>query len=232
MHACELLQAREPPVVLSAGFPDEDDDVPAAQLLEIEEALLSFTRAALAQGRRLMLPADRVVALLVAQTAAEYALLPQTEMSEPARPLIEVVLTEGRDAQLEQALAGLNHVRPHLFGNPKAQHTGRHRLTSDAVREIQPASAVVLGGARQSLDDVHMLREFNVRLYVVGATLAGPLREHGELWEHDITERMLAEIDWGKERGEADIGVDVERQIPYPYLMQRLVQEWRSDVLR
>jgi hypothetical protein len=99
------------------------------------------------------------------------------------------------------------------FGDPDEPHTGRHRLTSDAVRDIEPACAVVLGctpvaGRRQ------MLQENRVRLHVAGATFAGPLREHGELWEYDITERILAAIWRRTERADADSALTSSSRSP------------------
>jgi hypothetical protein len=101
-----LPQLWAPPVVLSAAFPAEDDEVHLEQLLEIEEALLSFTRAALAQGRRIVVPGDETVAPLVAQTVAEYAPPARAEGRKGEPPLVEVLLTRGPDLRLEEALAG------------------------------------------------------------------------------------------------------------------------------
>ncbi|MGH2948623.1 MAG: hypothetical protein ACRDPC_20595 [Solirubrobacteraceae bacterium] len=213
-------QAWEPPVVLSAGFPDEDDDVPSAQLLEIEEALLSLTRASLAQGRRLVLPADPVVVPLVAHTAAEYAEDIRTEAADVPPPLVHVLLTEGRDDQLAEALSGLDHVRLAPFSDPREERRGRQRLTAEALDELGPSAGVVFGGASESLDDLELIRAHGIPLYVIGTALAGRLRERGDLWEYDIVEGALADVDWGAAE------TDAERSVPYPYVMQVLVERW------
>ncbi len=229
MPSRETPRGWERPVLLSAGFPHEDDEVRASRLHEIEEALLSFTRAVLAQGGRIVLPADRVVAPLVAETAAEYAPPLRTEATGPTRPLVGVLLTEGRDAQLEQALAALGHVTPMFFGDVDRQHTGRHRLTIEAVESVRPSSAVVLGAAPESLDDIRVLQEREVLVQVVGEALAGSLGEPGELWHYDVTRRILQEIEWRVDAPGARHDLDVGRRVPYPYVMQRLVEEWGTD---
>jgi hypothetical protein len=217
-----LPQLWAPPLVLAAAFPDEDDEVPFEHLIEIEEALLSFTRAALAQGRRLVVPGDEAVAPLVAQTVAEYAPPARTEQREGEAPLVEVLLTRGPDPPLEEALAGIDRVRPRVArGQEGAGEGRRHPLTVEAVRELEPAGAVVIGGSRESVEDVAVLREVSVPLFVVGPTLTGPLYEFSDLWERDFTRGTLAEIEW--QEAERELAFDTA--IPYAYVMQRLVEE-------
>jgi hypothetical protein len=56
---------------------------------------------------------------------------------------------------------------------------------------------------------------------VVGPTLTGPLLERSDVWERDFTRGMLAEIEWRETEGDVASGLT----IPYPYVMQRLVEE-------
>jgi len=162
-------------------------------------------------------PGDLVVAPLVAATAAEYAPEARTERAEPAAPLVEVLLTQGRDRRLEDALAGLAGVHASAPFDSEAQPTERHRLTTDAVRRFEPAAAVVIGGSRAMVEDLSAVREAGVRAFPIVPTLTGPVRERRELWEGpDLVERALADL------GSQD---DEEaRAIPYPYVMQRLVE--------
>lgn len=220
MNRHDRPQAGKPPIVLSVRFPDEDDDVPPAQMQEIEEALLSLTRAALAQGRQLVLPADPVAAPVVAQTAAEYADDLGMEAIEVPPPLVHV-LTEGRDDHLVEALSALDHVGLARFPDLRQERRMRDRLTVEMLAEFHPAAGVVFGGASESLDDLKVLTAREIPQYVVGTALAGPLAERREFLGNDITEDWLVETDWGA--AEADV-VPGEWSVPYPYVMQRLVE--------
>jgi hypothetical protein len=215
-----LPQLWAQPVVLSAAFPDEDDEVPLQHLIEIEEALLSFTRAALAQGRRLLVPGDEAVAPLVAQTVAEYAPPTRAEEQEEGPPLVEVLLTRGPDPRLEEALAGIGRVRPLVARGAEGVREGRHPLTYEVLRDLAPAAAVVIGGSRESIEDVGVLRDLQVPLFVVGRTLSGALADRG-LWEQDFVSGVLGEIEWREPEDDVASGL----AFPYAYVMQRLVEE-------
>jgi hypothetical protein len=211
-------------ILLSADFPAEDEAVPASQLLDLEEALLSFARAALASEHTLALPADRIVAPLVAQIAAEYAAPPKMEAAE-APPPVRVLFTAGRDPELEQALAGHEGAWSPWHGEMLAEARGdRHPLTPEALRTIAPVFAMMLGGGRRLFEDFRMLRELQVPLHAVGAALSGPLREVRDAAEWDVTGQLLDEIGWGTPIGETDLLDEAERRVPYPYLMQRVVE--------
>jgi hypothetical protein len=220
-----MPQASEPPFAVSVGFPDEAAEVPSARLLEIEEAVLSLTRACLAQGRRIVLPADPVVAPLVALTAAEYAEELHTEAVARPAPLVQVLLTEGRDEELTEALYGLDHVDLAEFGDLRKSRPGRQRLTDEALAELRPAAAVVFGGATESVDDLMVLRARQIPLHVIETALAGPLADHPDLGEYGIVGRALREVEW--QAAGRDVIPDAEQAVPYPYVMQRLVEQWR-----
>jgi hypothetical protein len=222
-------------VLLLAGFPGEDEDVPAAWLLDTEEALLSFTRAALANGLTLAMPLDHVAAPLVAHTAAEYVPPPQMERVEPIEPLVEMFADDGWDTQLEQSLTGLEHARMVSLGDrpppdaddsqssEDARGTARHS-TLRILERVRPVVAVMLGDTRRLVDDFFMLREYGIPLHVV-TTLPGAHVVRSDLREYDITSRFLAEIDWPNAQTEDDHpSADGSRVLPYPYLMQRLVE--------
>lgn len=223
-----------PPVLVLAGFPDESDEVPSAELLlEIEEALLSIVRAALAGGRRLALPADPVVAPLVAQVAMEYAPPPQAEALEEAPRLVDVMFSAGRGDPLEEVLAGMGHVRTTGSGEGEPRDGGRHPLTFAAVDDDRPVSAVVIGG-QSSPEDLVVLRELGVPLSVIGSTLAGPLHEDEGLWMSDVSVEILGRIGWEPSDQPSDRD-DRRRspfpygEVPYPYLMQQLVKDWNDN---
>jgi hypothetical protein len=208
------------PVMLVAGFPEAGAS--AAQLLEIEEAVLSFSRAAFAAGRRISLPGDHFIAPLVSQVAAEYVLpLGSESVDEGPRP-VEMILAEGRDEQLDEMLAGWRHVRGVSLGRARGTHGGRHRLTSEAIEFSAPQVALAVGGAPGMADDLDLLRLHEVRLAPIVPTLAGSLREGWERLGEDVTGRILAEAGWEEAVGERTAA----RRTPYPYLMQQLIAEW------
>lgn len=222
MAALDRTRQRERPIVLSAGFPGEDEKVMSEELLQIEEALLSAVRAALAHGHPLVLPGDPVVAPLVAETAREYAYDARTERVERPQPLVHVLLTEGGDRELTEAIGGLEHVEIHGAGEERGHARRRHRLTGEALAEIAPpAAGIFFGGAPESLGDFEAVRMREIPLYVIGTALAGPLRESDHLRKYDVVKRVVGELEWGAEPH--DVTPDAERSVPYPYVMQRLV---------
>jgi hypothetical protein len=180
-------------------------------LLDIEEALVSLTRAALAQRHALLMPDDPVAALLVAQTAAEYTEPLRTEALERPRPIVHVMLSEDSD----ETLAGFGHVR--------LWPPGPQRLSEDALNALRPSVAVIIGGAAESFQDFEVLRP-TMAVAVIGTALAEPLLA---LREYDVVGPMLRDIEWRE--GEPEAIPDAERSIPYPYLMQALIAELGGD---
>jgi hypothetical protein len=226
-HPLAYPQLGAPPVLLAAGFPAEhEEDVPAAQLLEIEEAVLSLTRAAFAQGRRIVLPADRIVAPLVAEIATEYALPPRTEEVERSlRSLVVVAFTSGHDDRLQEALAELGDVvEAAIFpAAEERQYTGRHRITRDTL-ELGASRMVVIGGEPGILEDLELARERGLEQVAIGPTLVGAALE-ANLEGSDVVRRLLAEV--GAEEGRWDAGAG--EPTPYPFVMQRLLADWAGE---
>jgi hypothetical protein len=222
--APDFTQRWHPPALLLAAFPSETEDVDLAQTLEIEEAVLSFARAALAQGRKIALPADRVVAPLVSQVAGEYGPTAVTEAGDGSPALVKAMFTEGRDPRLEQALAAGGQVELGQLAVGKVEISGvRHRLTPAALEWANPERAVVIGEPPALLDELELVREFGVEIATVGPTLSARDIELGNLREHDTVAPMLDEkLELGE--GEAD-----ELRLPYAFLMQELVWSWSDE---
>ena len=203
--------------LLLVGFPGEDEDIPATWLLETEEALLSFTRAAMAGGLILAMRADPVAAPLVALTAAEYAPPSQMGRAEPVEPLVEIFSGETADEQLELAFTGLEHAQMFSLGGRLSPNAEDERSTASGgsapapsirqlLERVQPAAAVLLGDTRQLVDDFRALRQHHTPLHVV-ATFPEANVERGDMPEYDVTGRLLAEIDWRDERIEEDLPI-------------------------
>jgi hypothetical protein len=233
-----------PPVLLLAGFPEETDkSVPPAHLIGIEEAVLSFTRAALASGNRIALPADRAVVPLVAAAAAEYVRPLRTEARAEEAPRVEIALSGGRDPQLEAMLARAAGVAARHFtadGEVRGLreeegewhlHTGRHPLTRAVLEAVGPRMAVVVGGDPGLATEVGLIEAAGIELAVIGHTLAdASLRD--DWTEMDPTLDVLERIGWpgGRGKGQAEAAEDRgEDVIPYPYLMQWLFREDEDD---
>ena len=210
------------PLVLVAGFPEVG--VTARHLLEIEEAVLSFSRAAFAAGRRIALPGDRLIAPLVSRIAAEYVLpLGSEGAGEGSRP-VELMLTEGGDERLEGILAGLEHAdwRRVGGGTREEPYADRHPLTFEAISVSAPRAALAVGGGAGLVDDLELLREHDVEVAPIVSTLAGPLRKDWERWGTDVASKILAEAGWEAVSNE----LAGRPGTPYPYLMQQLVADW------
>jgi hypothetical protein len=209
------------PLVLIAGFPEVG--VTARHLLEIEEAVLSFSRAAFAAGRRVALPGDRLVAPLVSRVAAEYVPPPGSEgAGEGSRP-IELMLTEGGDERLEGILARLGHADQLRVGGRKREepYADRHPLTFEAISLSAPQAALAVGGDAGMVDDLELLREHEVEVVPIVPTLAGLPRKGWQRWGTDVASEILAEAGW-----EAVSRPTGPSLTPYPYLMQQLVAGW------
>lgn len=219
----DRLAHAPPPLFISAGFPDEKFDVSSAQLLEIEEAVLSLARAALAQGHRLVLHADPDVAPLVALTAAEYAEPPRTEGILTPAPRVTILRTPDQDDRLAAALTGLRGVELTSFGDVDVDNRGRSDRTAAAIKRFTPAAGIVLGGADDSVLDFHALQQDGIPVHVIGTAVVGPLLVELPFREYDAVAPALREIEWGL--GEPDVVPDAERSVPYPYVMQRLISQ-------
>jgi len=211
--------------MLVAGFPEEGAS--AGELLEIEEAVLSFSRAVFAAGRRVSLPGDRLVTPLVTQVAAEYVFPLGSESPDQGPQPVGVLLAEG-DEQLEEMLAGSRPVERSWLGGARRGHAGRHRLTSEAIGASAPQVAVAVGGAPGMDEELDLLRLHGVELAPIIPSFVGSLRENWERWGPDVTSRVLAEAGWQEFVGESA----ATRRTPYPYLMQQLVAEWERPERR
>jgi hypothetical protein len=218
------------PAVLLAGLPpasEQKEPVPFRQLLEIEEAILSFARAALAAGRPIALPGDSFAAPLVARVAAEYA--PAAQAEEVLRPpsLVEVLL-DRRDLRLEGLLGDLSGVGISTRSEEVMEGEERHPLTAAAVEEIEPWSAVMIGGFAEMPAEAELLQMRGVPIHGIGPTLTGPGRE---LRGFDVVDDLLAGIEWDEREGsEGGPREDLPWSMtPYPFLMQRLFQRERGD---
>jgi hypothetical protein len=205
--------------MLLAGFPEEDAS--AAMLLEIEEAVLSFSRAAFAAGRRVTLPGDRLVTPLVAQVAAEYVSPLGSESAGEGPQPLTVILAEG-DEQIDEVLGGSRHVERAWLGGERHGHADRHQLTSEAIRLSAPQAAVAVGGDPGMVEDLDLLRLHEVEMAPIVPTLAGSLREGWGRWGPDVASRVLDEAGWQEFVGERAAA----RRVPYSYLMQHLISRW------
>ncbi|MDX6623969.1 MAG: hypothetical protein QOE75_1901 [Solirubrobacterales bacterium] len=204
-------------VLLIAGIPEEhDEDVSAAHMLGIEEALLSFARAAFARGHRVIVPADRIAAPLLAMVAAEYRRGPLSESIDEEPPLLGVaVLGEGEDHP-EQSLG------PVL---PDGIDAGGFSSFHELVAEADPSRAFLIGGSPSLGERVTVLRERGVPMHAIGPTLTPSSWEAG-IGEWEASERILGEVEWPGATAEEPKreAPAAEALVPYPYLMQRLLE--------
>lgn len=214
-------------------------------VLEQQEALLSLARAVFGAGGRLVLPADRTVAPLVAELALDYAAPPQAERREaPVEPVL-VAETREPDERLRLNLARLSLRKAvgyvdadgepvamqwqreaeetHGFdGEARWAEPRRQPLTLDLIERVHPVGAVVLSPGERALGELEMLLTADIRVAVFAAGQA--FRDR--FGRFDRTEELLAGVDpEGRRRARAG---ERERRAPVPYafLMQRLVSLW------
>lgn len=238
--------------MLVAGFPpepEEGDPVAAPFLLEIEEALLSFGRAAFAAERQVVVPADREVAPLLASVAAEYRAPLRSEGEEGERALLGVALTGGRDGELEGELArvpGVAVLGPD--GGPleieerarREEGTGldsgadaRHPLTLDLVAGVEPRVGVAIGWVPgRRFDTTHFLAR-GVPVETIWPTVSG---DPDSAWASEGSMgRVLEECGWSPrpagEGEEGEASAEGPRWIPYPYVMQRMFGEEMPEIM-
>lgn len=216
------------PVLLSAGFPADGEDVPAALLLEIEEATLSLCRAVAAVGGELAVPADAAIAPLVATVAAEYAAPPSAERETEPPPLVHVLMTEGHDEELELDLSASIHTHHWRLRSEPVKPGTRQRLTAEALAELSPFATVVLGGAPEIESDFGVLLEYGHgwKPAVIGPTLPPALRD-GELGGLDVVAEIMSEVEPHVfPRARDDEPRRRAAFTPYPFVMQVLVERW------
>lgn len=220
-----------PPVLLLAGLPLEQEEGAGFKLaLEIQEAVLSFGRAAFANRQPVAVSADSFAAPLLTAVAAEYRQPARSEETEAMPPQLAI----GMFGSTEEERAG----RP-----PRVMPPGVLRWHFESFPEFlasaKPRQVVVVGGGGDGAGDMRAIqfaqaREFADELQVIEPTLTDFARGQG--WdEWDVTRDLLGKIGWpgwGDDRFDAEPRDDArddasppgaERVVPYAYLMQRLL---------
>jgi hypothetical protein len=213
-----------PPVMLLASLPEEDEG-PAGfeRSLEIQEAVLSFGRAAFSRGHQVAVPDDEFVAPLLAAVAEEYREPTRSEEVRIAPPQLEI----GRIGSEDEDLSGWSR-RPLHDGVRR----GDFGSFAEFLESARPRKAIAVGGGGRGFraERVEMVRKSGIELQAIAPTLTVGARERG--WgDWDATEDLLREIDWPRpqlrERGEDASPPGAEGVVPYAYLMERLVEPRR-----
>lgn len=207
------------------------------------EAIVALARAVFAEGGQLVVPADADIALVVGTVALDYAAPPVAERRVETGPSHLTVMEGGGFERATRVLLAPLAVRGALryldaegaevrldlseveAEQPGLEEVRRHRVTSRMVEVTHPTVAVLLSPQRPAMQDVTVLRDFQVEVLVfhdsvLEADLEPELRD-----TEDPTQRLMRQAPgerWSRPRGPDDV-----RPVPpYPYLMQRLVAEW------
>lgn len=209
-----------PPVMLLAGLPvTQEEGIEVERALEIQEAVLSFARAAFSVGHPVAVPADGFVAPLLSAVADEYRPPSRSEEIQETPPQLAI----GVLGSVEEELGGWSR-----RAAPAAVLQPRFDSFEDFLESIEPRKVIVVGegGAESGAERVGSVRERGVELQAVGPTLTESARDRG--WgEWDAAGRLLREIGWpepGAESREGAPPIGAESVIPYGYLMQRLLE--------
>lgn len=212
------------PVMLLASLPVEPEEgIEFERSLEIQEAVLSFGRAAFSRGHPVVVPADDFAAPLLAAVAAEYRAPARSEETRRTPPQLAIGMFGGAEEE-----------RAGWPGRAVPAGVLQERFDSfpDFLRSAEPRKAIVVGGGGVGESEEERVQRFEqasawgVDMQVVGPTLTNFAREQG-WYSLDATQELLAEIEWpergGDRRGDGLL-VGAERLVPYAYLMQRLLE--------
>jgi hypothetical protein len=211
------------PVMLLASLPVEPEEgIEFERSLEIQEAVLSFGRAAFSRGHPVVVPADGFAAPLLAAVATEYRAPARSEETRRTPPQLAIGLFGG--AEEERAGWPGRAVPPGVLRE-------RFESFADFLRSVEPRKVIVVGGGVGESEEERVLRfeqasAWGVEMQVVGPTLTNFAREQG-WYSLDATQGLLAEIEWperGGDRREDGLLVGAEGLVPYAYLMQRLLE--------
>jgi hypothetical protein len=212
-------------VALAATVPPSSDGELVA---ELEEAVVSTTRAVLAAGGALALAADATLGGLVAAVAAEYALPRAAEVSPEHRPPPRLRLfgpsREG-DAHDELLTSFAARGVASLEGERGAQDRETHdRSIRRLLETVEPVGALVAGPPDAAEQDIRSFRDRVVRIAAIVPGADPELLER--LGVRDpVREALRWEVDEERPHGEP-IRPDVT---PYPFVLQLLVAEWLDE---
>lgn len=209
-----------PPVMLLASLPvEEEGGIEVERSLEIQEAVLSFGRAAFSRGHPVVVPSDGFAAPLLTAVADEYREPPRSEEVQESPPQL--------------AIGMLDDIEEELGGWPRRDMSAsvlQRRFESFAafLGSTEPHKAIVVGGGggESGVERVDLVREREAELLVMGPTLTNFARRQG--WDNwDATRDLLREIEWPRPSGEyrdSAPPLGAEGVTPYAYLMQRLLE--------
>jgi hypothetical protein len=211
-----------PPVVLLASLPTESEGGAGIdRALAIQEAVLSFARAAYSHGHAVAAPADGFVAPLLAAVATEYQAPARSEAVD-ARP-IQLAVGSWRGEEEE---GGRWSRRPAPDGVMRGTFEGFDHFLAWA----DPRQVIVVGGGHDEPEAEPMerfirMRDRGVGVHAIGPTLTDAALGHGwGAW--DVTRNLLDEIEWPRRASDRDDDsppLGAEAVVPYAYLMQRLL---------
>jgi hypothetical protein len=204
------------------------------------EAILAVARATFAVGGRIVMPADRAIAPVVASIALDYAELPATERTVAPTTPLAVIDTGGYDDTLDallQPYAARGAVtRYDADGEPMATRPRepreldpsaghRHPVTDALIERWQLAGAVYVSPDDAAADEIGRLEARGIEVAVLA--LDDPLESerHGH---RDAVRRMMQDRRrrWlPREHAEAGRRPMPPAE-PYAYVAQRLIARW------
>lgn len=188
-------------LLLVASFPYEQGKWANAGLfLAIEEAILSLCRAVFEAGGRIACRVDEVAAPLALEVAAEYAALD---------PIVLLIATHPGELGLAEELDEHPWSTVVPFAPSEREPTN---LTPETVDRVEPRAAVGIGDLRLT-HDLDAIREAHVQVHLVEPTLVEGARPDPR--DSGVMEEFLEDA-WSKYKDRVEI--------PFPYLMQRLVR--------
>ena len=204
------------------------------------EAVLALARATFAVGGRIVMPADRATAPVLAAIALDYAELPATERTAaPTAPLV-VVDTGGYDDTLDALLepyAARGAVlrfgahgeplerrrRERADLDPSAGH--RHPVTDELIERWAFAGAVYVSPDDAADDEIRRLDAHGIDVAVLA--VADPVERERHRQRDAAGEMLRGRRRRWLPREHADAG---RRPIlpaePYAYVAQRLIAGW------
>jgi hypothetical protein len=187
-------------LLLVAGFPYERAKWTDPGLsLAIEEAVLSLCRAVFEAKGRVACRVDEVVAPFVLEVAAEY---------RASEPNVLLIVTHPGEFALAEELDEHPWSTIVPFAQSEREPTN---MTRETVALVEPQAAVAIGDLVAQSHDLDAVRSAKVEVHLVEPTLVE--HELDDPRDRGVMAEFLGDA-WYEERVE----------IPFPYLMQRLVR--------
>lgn len=214
-------------VALAASIPEWGD---AELLADLEEAVVSTTRAVLAAEAVLAVAADLAIAGLVASVAAEYTLPWAAEVARERRPpppvrLFVDALDQTSAAELLSAFASRGVAS--LEGERRGVEFDGRRAVWRLLESVEPVGGLVIGSSEEAVGDIEAMREHRVQVAAIVPNADPELLARSEVRD-PVREALDFEVVQDRqERG------GVRRDVtPYPFIVQLLVRGWLDEERR